>query len=60
MLFVNRLIHTLVPGSESEPVDASCRTNAHGQALAKRTGLEQVGNADLITTGRALKHTLGR
>lgn len=28
MLFVNRLVHTLVPGSESEPVDASCRTNA--------------------------------
>lgn len=28
MLFVNRLVHTLVPGSEGEPVDASCRTNA--------------------------------
>ncbi len=28
MLFVNRLVHTLVPGSENEPVDASCRTNA--------------------------------
>lgn len=28
MLFVNRLVHTLVPGSESEPVDTSCRTNA--------------------------------
>ena len=34
------------------------RTNAHGQALAKRTGLEQVGNADLVAAGRALKHTL--
>ena len=28
MLFVNRLVHTLVPGSESKPVDTSCRTNA--------------------------------
>lgn len=28
MLFVNRLVHTLVPGSEGEPVDTSCRTNA--------------------------------
>lgn len=28
MLFVNRLVHTLVPGSEGEPVDASRRTNA--------------------------------
>lgn len=28
MLFVNRLVHTLVHGSEGEPVDASCRTNA--------------------------------
>ena len=28
MLFVNRLVHMLVPGSESEPVDTSCRTNA--------------------------------
>ena len=28
MLFVNRLVHTLVPDSESEPVDTSCRTNA--------------------------------
>lgn len=28
MLFVNRLVHTLVPGGESEPVDTSCRTNA--------------------------------
>ena len=28
MLFVNRLVHTLVPGGEDEPVDASCRTNA--------------------------------
>ncbi len=28
MLFVNRLVHTLVPGSESEPVDTSCRTKA--------------------------------
>ena len=28
MLFVNRLVHTFVPGSESEPVDTSCRTNA--------------------------------
>ena len=28
MLFVNQLVHTLVPGSESEPVDTSCRTNA--------------------------------
>ena len=34
------------------------RTHAQGQALAKRTGLEQVGNADLIAAGRALKHTL--
>ena len=28
MLFVNRLVHTLVPGSEDEPVDTACRTNA--------------------------------
>lgn len=28
MLFVNQLVHTLVPGSEGEPVDTSCRTNA--------------------------------
>lgn len=28
MLFVNRLVHMLVPGSESEPVDTSRRTNA--------------------------------
>ena len=35
------------------------RTNAHGQAFAKGTGLEQVGNADLIAAGRALKHALG-
>ena len=28
MLFVNRLVHTLVPGSKSEPDDTSCRTNA--------------------------------
>ena len=28
MLFVNRLVHTLVPGSEGEPVDTSRRTNA--------------------------------
>ena len=28
MLFVNRLVHTLVPGSEDEPVDTTCRTNA--------------------------------
>lgn len=34
------------------------RTNAHGQALAKRPRLEQVRNADLIAAGRALKHTL--
>ena len=34
------------------------RTHAHGQTLAKRTGLEQVGNADLVAAGRALKHTL--
>ena len=27
MLFVNRLVHTLVPGSEGEPVDTICRTN---------------------------------
>ncbi len=27
MLFVNRLAHTLVPGSEGEPVDTICRTN---------------------------------
>ena len=27
MLFVNRLVHTLVPGSEDEPVDTACRTN---------------------------------
>ena len=27
MLFVNRLVHTLVPGSEGEPVDTTCRTN---------------------------------
>ena len=35
-------------------------THAHGQAFAKRTGFEQVGNADLIAAGRALKHALGR
>ena len=34
------------------------RTHAHGQTFAKRTGLEQVGNADLVAAGRALKHTL--
>ena len=33
-------------------------TNAHGQALAKRAGLEKVGDADLISAGRALKHAL--
>ena len=27
MLFVNRLVHTFVPGSEGEPVDTTCRTN---------------------------------
>ena len=27
MLFVNRLVHTLVPGSEDKPVDTTCRTN---------------------------------
>lgn len=27
MLFVNRPAHTLVPGSEGEPVDTICRTN---------------------------------
>ena len=36
------------------------RTYAHGQALAKRPRLEQVGNADLVAAGRALKHALGR
>lgn len=36
------------------------RTNAHGQALAKRPRLEQVGDTDLIAAGRALKHALGR
>ena len=36
------------------------RTNAQGQALAEGTGLEQVGNADLVAAGRALKHALGR
>ena len=35
-------------------------TNAHGQTLAEGTGFEQVGNADLITAGRTLKHALGR
>lgn len=35
-------------------------THAQRQALTKRTGLKQVGNADLVTAGRALKHTLGR
>lgn len=34
------------------------RINAHGQALVEGTGFEQVGNADLITAERALKHTL--
>lgn len=34
------------------------RTYAHGQALAKRPRLEQVGNADLVAAGRALKHAL--
>lgn len=33
-------------------------THAHGQTLAEGTGLEQVGNADLVAAGRALKHTL--
>ena len=28
MLFVNRLVHMLVPGSDGEPVDTTCRTNA--------------------------------
>ena len=28
MLFVNRLVHKLVPGGEGEPVDAGTRTNA--------------------------------
>ena len=27
MLFVNRLVHMLVPGSEDKPVDTTCRTN---------------------------------
>ena len=36
------------------------RTNAHGQALAKCPRPEQVGDADLIAAGRALKHALGR
>ena len=27
MLFVNRLVHTFVPGSEGEPVDTTCRNN---------------------------------
>ena len=27
MLFVNRLVHTLVPGSEGEPVETTYRTN---------------------------------
>ena len=35
-------------------------THAHGQALTKGTGFKQVGNADLIAAGRALKHALGR
>lgn len=35
-------------------------THAHGQAFAKRTGLEQVGHANLVAAGRALKHALGR
>ncbi len=39
MLFVNRLVHTLVPGSESEPVDASCRTNAGFSASLVCIGL---------------------
>ena len=34
------------------------RANAQSQALAEGTGLEQVGNADLVAAGRALKHTL--
>lgn len=38
MLFVNRLVHTLVPGSESEPVDTSCRTNAGFAASLICTG----------------------
>ena len=33
-------------------------TNAHGQTLAKGAGFEKVGNADLISAGRALKHAL--
>lgn len=33
-------------------------THAHGQTLAEGTGLEQVGNADLVAAGRALKHAL--
>ena len=39
MLFVNRLVHTLVPGSESEPVDGSCRTNAGFSASLVCIGL---------------------
>lgn len=34
--------------------------HAHGQALTKRAGLEQVGHANLVAAGRALKHALGR
>ena len=35
-------------------------THAHGQAFTKRTGLKQVGNADLVTAEWALKHALIR
>ena len=33
-------------------------THAHGQALAEGAWLEQVGDANLISAGRALKHAL--
>ncbi len=45
MLFVNRLVHTLVPGCEGEPVDASCRTNAGFAASLICIGLNKIGRA---------------
>lgn len=39
MLFVHRLVHKLVPGSEGEPVYASCRTNAGFSASLMYDGL---------------------
>lgn len=34
-------------------------THAHGQALAKRAGFEQVGHTNLVAAGRTFEHALG-